>query len=287
MTKITNNIDRDIAIVTPLKNEIENIPLLVQKIASQSIPIKYWIIVENGSDDGSKEYLDKVSKISNVENFIVINFSLPQEKYELGQKYATVVNQGFTYLKNSGLLKDIDYLGILDADCFPNETYYELLVSFMEADPLIGISSGLGYSLEGKYDGKSKNWVRGNCRLWKRDCFLDAGYIIGPSADTLSVCKAELKGWKAIPNKNLIYNCRDVGGKVDYSYYGYSAYFRGITPMYALFKTLNYVIVAQPRNARGYFKGYFRSFFTNKDRISDPEIKTYFSSYMKRKLQGK
>ena len=71
---------KKIVLVTPLKDEMENIDRLIESIAVQDSPIYAWIIVENGSRDGSKEYLDKVTNVSNVEHFIVINFSLPVEK---------------------------------------------------------------------------------------------------------------------------------------------------------------------------------------------------------------
>ncbi|WP_439489779.1 glycosyltransferase [Algoriphagus sp.] len=273
-----------IAIVTPLKNEIDNISFLIDKISSQSIPISYWIIVENGSVDGSRERLAEISEIKNVENFVVLNFSLPNEKYELGIKYATVVNQGFNYLKNQGILDNLDYVGILDADCFPPPNYYEELTTFMSSDSKIGISSGLAYSLDGVYDGKSRDWVRGNCRLWKISCFKQAGYFVGPSADALSVCKAELLGWTSKPKHDLKYECREVGNKVNYSYYGYSAYFRGISPLYALIKSFNYARLGQFSNFKGYFSGYFGSYFGGKERIEDKEIKLYFSNYLSKKI---
>jgi glycosyltransferase involved in cell wall biosynthesis len=274
-----------IALVTPLKNEMGNIPDLMQKISTQSIPIKYWIIVENGSEDGSKEYLANLKEVPNVEFFIVKHFTLPNEKYELGQKYSTVVNQGFLYLAENSIFPEIDFLGILDADCFPDPGYYRQLTSFMRQNERIGLSSGWGYTLEGKYDGEAKNWVRGNCRLWKKECFIESGYIVGPSADTLSLCKAELKGWLAIPDQTLVYHCREVGKKVNYSYYGYSAYFRGITPLYAIFKTINYFFIGKSTQAYGYFKGYFTSYFSRKERIQDPAIRNYFARYFFKKLE--
>jgi glycosyltransferase involved in cell wall biosynthesis len=268
-----------IAIVTPLKDELTNLPLLIEKVTEQSLPIEHWVIVENGSIDGSKEFLEKIENLPNIKKLTVLNFTLPVEKYELGIKYATVVNQGFQYLKENDYISDCDFIGILDADCFPDKDYYSELTDFMNSSPEIGISSGLAYSLEGKYDGKSKTWVRGNCRLWKKECFVEAGYFVGPSADSLSVCKAELKGWKSLPKADLSYKCRDVGENVNYSYYGYSAYFRGITPLYAFLKSMKYLLQGNLNNFKGYFSGYFGAWFQRKEKISDREILNYFSNY--------
>ena len=275
-----------VAIVTPLKNELANIPFLMDSIKNQTMPIEYWIIVENGSDDGSKELLAKLSQVSNVNKFIVLNFTLPVEKYELGFKYSTVVNQGFEYLKRTGALQELDFLGILDADCFPSNHYYHQLTSFMNKEQKLGISSGYGITLEGKHDGEAKEWVRGNCRLWKKKCFEDAGYLVGPSADTLSLAKAIIKGWLAKPDPTLLYKTREVGQKVNYSYYGYSAYYRGIGPMYAFLKSINYIFQGRFKQAKGYCSGYFSSLFSSKPRINDPEIRVYFSSYFSKKIRN-
>lgn len=283
---MTNNLktNKNIAIVTPLKDEMENIPLLMEKITQQKAQIKYWVIVENGSTDGSKEKLEEFDHVENVEKFIVLHFTLPNEKYELGTKYATVVNHGFNYLIEKHLLEKLDYVGILDADCFPGSNYYQELIDFMEATPRLGIASGLAYSLDGTYDGKSKDWVRGNCRLWKIKCFKESGYIIGPSADALSVCKAEIKGWLTKTKKDLTYQCREVGNKVNYSYYGYSAYYRGIPVFYAILKTLNYILIGQPKNAKGYFNGYFNALINKKEKSKDQDILNYFSRILSRKI---
>jgi glycosyltransferase involved in cell wall biosynthesis len=277
-------INNRIGIVTPLKNEIANLPELISKIAEQSIPVEYWVIIENGSDDGSKEYLANLQPPANVKNFVVINFTLPNERYELGHKYATVVNQGFEYFRKNNILANLDFVGILDADCFPGPTYYQELVDFMNKDPKLGISSGIAYTVDGQYDGKSKSWVRGNCRLWKIKCFLEAGYIIGPSADTLSVGSAEMHNWKAYSDQNLIYHCREVGNKIDYAYYGYSAYFRGMTPLYIIIRCLNYFLIGKPNNAKRYYTGYFDAKKEKKEQIQDKEMYLYFTGSLKRKI---
>lgn len=275
---------KKIAIITPLKNEIENIKRLVHSISEQTIYIDTWIIVENGSTDGSRELLSEIDHVANVKNFKVVNFSLPNEKYELGVKYATVVNVGFEQLRSSGYIEQLDYLGILDADCFPPSNYYSELTSHMDADDSLGISSGLAYNEDGRYDGKAKSWPRGNCRLWKASCFLECGYYVGPSADALSVSAAELKGWQCEAARHIQYTCREVGKKVDYKYYGKSAHFRGIPPTYAALKSLVYLLKLKPRKSLSYFLGYFESFLSKQKKIDNTEIQRYNRQILSRKL---
>lgn len=270
-----------IALVTPLKDEIDNIERLISAIRSQKLEIDTWVIVENGSTDGSKEFLSNLSEIDNVSNFKVLNFSLKNDRYELGVKYSTVVNEGFKFLLASN--KEFDYVGICDADCFPEEDYYESLTHFMATEK-IDISSGVGVFETGAPDGEAKDWVRGNCRLWRWSCFIDSGYLIGPSADTLSLGRAQLKGYTAKPNLNLIYKCREMGSRTRYSYYGFSSYYRGITPAYAILKFFNYIRIGQIHQSFGYLRGYFSALISRKERLDDIELRDYFSKTLPRKL---
>jgi glycosyltransferase involved in cell wall biosynthesis len=277
-----------IAIVTPLKNEIDNLSHLISSIKNQKINIHTWVIVENGSTDGSKEYLQKILELDNVSNFFVLNFSLPNDTYELGFKYSTVVNQGFKYIKEIielGVIAKPDFIGICDADCFPNENYFYELTAFMNKND-IAISSGVGVFEDGKPDGEADNWVRGNCRLWKWECFIDCGYIVGPSADALSLGKAELNGYHTKPNHSLIYKCREMGQRTRYDYYGYSSYYRGITLTYAVLKFFNFIRIGQASQGVGYLRGYISSLFSRKDRLDDIALRTYFSKILQRKIVG-
>lgn len=276
-----------IILVTPLKDEMTNISKLIESISSQNLSIYCWIIVENGSKDGSKEFLDSIQRVENVKNFFVLNFTLPNDEYQLGFKYSTVVNEGFKYavrLIKESKLERPEFIGICDADCFPQSDYYEKLTSFMNTKG-VDISSGIGRFHNGKSDGEASEWVRGNCRLWNYLCFEDCGYYIGPSADALSLGKAELKGYTAYPNPKITYICREMGSRTRYSYYGYSSYYRGISPFYAILKFFNYIFVGQHKQGVQYLNGYFTSYIKRKERLQDLDLRQYFSNSLVRKLK--
>jgi glycosyltransferase involved in cell wall biosynthesis len=281
-----NTFEKKVSIVTPLKDEINNIDKLIKSIESQTQQIYLWVIVQNGSTDGSREYLEKISKVPNVSNFVVLNFQFENEKYELGVKYSSVVNHGFEYITkavSANECDNIDFIGICDADCFPKNNYFADLVTYMVTNDL-AISSGVGEFENGKPDGEASNWVRGNCRLWTWNCFTDCGYLVGPSADTLSLGKAQLNGYQTKPNPALIYICREMGQRTRYDYYGYSSYYRGITITYAILKFVNYLKIGQARQGWGYLRGYFFSLIMRKERLEDLALRKYFSKTLHRKF---
>jgi glycosyltransferase involved in cell wall biosynthesis len=273
-----------IALVTPLRDELGNLPDLFEGIRRQTVPIRYWVIVENDSTDGSRECLREAEKPPNVAEMDVLNITTANGAYQLGAKYAGIVNTGFDHIQRKWGVGDLDYIGILDADCIPEPTYFEKLVAFMAAHDDVGISSGVIRLENGESDIASADWVRGGCRLWKSACFRECGYIVGPSADTLSAIHAETAGWAVKVCKGAWVRSRETGVRSGYGYYGSSCHFRGIGPVYALAKAL-FLSTRSLSVGREFLLGYFGSFFSGAKRISDERILRYHRRYLWRVLQ--
>tara|TARA_B100000809_G_C15112718_1_gene521226 strand:+ start:1495 stop:2355 length:861 start_codon:yes stop_codon:yes gene_type:complete len=275
-----------IALVTPLKDEIDNIEKFFNTIGNQTIPIKCLIIVENDSTDGSKEFLSKITSIKNVEHFKVININFEDASYRVGKKYATIINTGFEYIKTCPFYDALDYMGILDCDVFPEIDYYDKLTKFLKSNSKIGISSGLTYTEEGKLHIADPNFVRGNSRLWKTECLKEAGYLIAYTADTVSIALAHLKGWKTETLKSAKVVSREVNVRIANSTNkGYHAYYRGHTLFYVFLKAI-YLILAKGKAKMGYefLAGYMTSMSEKKPRIEDKQVRKYFRYYMFNKL---
>lgn len=277
--------DVKIALVTPLRDEIANIDKLFESIKSQTIQINTWIIVENGSTDGSIEKLKNITPPSNVENLIVLNGIFENNEYALGSKYSQVVDSGFKEAQRQTNYEILTHIGILDADCFPEPGYYKKLVDFLSADNSIGITSGIIYDEHGNIDAASTSWVRGGCRLWSSDCFNKSGYIIGPSADALSSAKAFVNGWKSVVCNNAKITSREVGARTNYQYYGKATYYRGVSPFYATLRGL-YLLKNSFKNSQQYLQGYYSDFISRAPRVQDKDILNHYKNYGLRKFKA-
>lgn len=274
-----------VCVVTPLKDEIENIESLFASIGRQSHRVFLWVIAENGSTDGSKELLAEKAGSDVAENVVVLNLE-DDTPYAIGAKYAQIVSSGFEHIVANYALEDDDLIGILDADNFPEESYYQDLVAAFGRDEGLGLASGLDLDERGQVGRERKGWVRGCCRLWRYACFKDAGYIVGPSADTLSLAKAEIRGWRtATVDSAIFHSARDAGVRGNFEYYGSSAHFRGCTPLYGITKGLRYWIGNGPKAGSEYIRGYFKAYRAGAPRVEDPEILEYFRSYNWRLLK--
>lgn len=278
-----------IALVTAVKDEIDNLDKFFKAIENQSIGITSLIIVENDSTDGSKEYLDKVKQLKNVEHFKVVNINFEDKTYRVGKKYATIINTGFEYLKEQPFYDSLNYIGILDCDVFPEKDYYFKLTTFLEKNPEIGITSGLIYTEEGKAHISDPNFVEGNSRIWTMKCFKEAGYLIAYTADTVSVALAHLKGWKTKTLKSAKVVSREINVRIGNSRNkGYHAYYRGHTIVYVFSKSV-YLAFLKGKFKMGYefLAGYVGGALKRKARIEDKELRKYFRYYMFNKLLHK
>lgn len=269
-----------ISIVTPLRDEINNIDKLFESISNQTVKINNWIIVENDSRDGSKEYLKEKIKPKNVENLTILNLSLGGE-YQLGNKYSHVINEGFKYIEKH---IQFEYLAILDSDCFPEPKYYETLINYLINHKNVGIISGV-IRENGKiyYD---PNHARGGCRVWRKECYLNSGYIVTMSADSVSEVLARLNNWKTKSIKDTYVISRALGKKIDYEYYGRSAYYRGFNIKYIILKTIYTLMQMKFMKSYKYFKGYITSYVKNDQRISHDKVREYYDNYLLNKINS-
>ena len=275
-----------IALITPLKDEINNIARFLKSVSDQTIEIHCLVIVENDSTDGSIAYLDQIKHVENVKHFEVINLTFEDKSYDLGFKYSKVVSDGFDHLKSLEGYEELDYLGILDCDCFPEPDYFKKLVDFMEANPEVGISSGLIFTDEGKPHIANPNWVRGGCRLWRKACFDDTGFPVEPSPDAITVALAHIHGWKAKTLKTAKVISREVNVRMsNFKIQGERTHYRGNSFIYALLKGLNYAFrKKRPKVGWDYFIGYTESMLKNKPRIKDKRIIKYYKYYLTNKI---
>lgn len=279
---------RRVFLSTPLRDEIDNIPKLFEAVAAQGHDIDIWVIVENGSTDGSREDLQQRKAPPNVKRLIVLNEDTEAGEYALGAKYARLVNRGFTEVREQTELGHEDLIGILDADSFPQPGYYTALSNAFDADPKLGIASGLSRDTgSGQRSIHASDWPRGSCRLWRGGCMLQSGYIIGPTADTLSLGQAELDGWRAAVVPDAIFFAREVGALSKQKYYGASTWYRGNSFLYALFRTSKFFLYRRPGDGFMYLSGYVEAMFKRAPRLQDKALRQHFSTYLTRKIAKK
>ena len=181
-------------LITPARNEAKHIGLTLDSVVAQAIRPLRWVIISDGSTDGTDEI---VSAYAARHPWIeLIRMPERRERHFSGKVQA--FNAGYDRVK------DLDYevIASLDGDISFDPEYFEFLLERLVADPKLGLV-GTPFQEHGKpiYDYRFVNieHVSGACQVFRRQCFEDiGGYkpMKGGGIDYLAVLTSRMKGWK-------------------------------------------------------------------------------------------
>jgi hypothetical protein len=181
-------------VITPARNEEEFIELTLKSVVSQIVRPLKWVIVSDGSTDGTNDLVRSYAKA----NPWIELLELPERG---GRDFA-----GKVHAFNSGYkrVSDMEYEVVvsLDADISFEEDYFSYLLTKLVEDPELGLvgtpfreKSGQTYD----YRYVSIEHVSGACQVFRRECFEAIGGYLpvkGGLIDRIAVITARMKGWK-------------------------------------------------------------------------------------------
>jgi glycosyltransferase involved in cell wall biosynthesis len=131
------------AIVTPARNERENLQRLAQSVIAQEQRPAYWVIVDDGSDDG----MDAVAaELAGAHDWIlVLGTGEGADDLAQGRKRGRDL-LAFRRGVNA-LPAPVDIFVKVDADTSFEPDYYTQLLARFEADPKLGMAGGCCYEI--------------------------------------------------------------------------------------------------------------------------------------------
>jgi glycosyltransferase involved in cell wall biosynthesis len=180
-------------LITPARNEVSLIEATIQSVVRQTVKPLRWMIVSDGSDDGTDEIVLKYA----AEHAWVQLLRLPAHRDRHFAAKATAFKAGLDQAK------DLDYAFVvsLDADITFEPDYFEFLLGKLAENPKLGLV-GTPFAEQGvTYDYRyaSTEHVSGACQMFRRECFEDiGGYVPIKSGgiDLVAVLTARMKGWQ-------------------------------------------------------------------------------------------
>ena len=280
-----NNLPRNYIIITPCKNEENNLPNLIESIMSQTIRPVLWIIVDDGSNDNTPLILKEASEKT---NWMKIIRRDEYFKRDLGLHLADISRIAFDFAIeycNTNRI-EYNYLGNIDADLTLNNTFYENLMVEFENDPNLGIASGgIKLTIGDKIvyvRGLSENEPSGGDMLIRRECFEDCEGIPQSYAyDTVLKAKARLNEWKTKRfEENIATESRDVGNAEGYlkGYFhmGQSSYYLNLHPIHIFARGIMISLKRPYYGGFAYIAAYSYSLVKRDRQIEDDSIKNYF-----------
>ena len=181
------------ALITPARNEAEFIELTLQSVVAQTIRPMKWVVVSDGSTDGTDEI---VAKYAAEHSWIeLVQMPPRKERHFAGKIHA--FNAGYARL--NGL--DYDAIGSLDADVSFESDFFQFLLDKLAGDASLGlVGTPFQEGSKPAYDYRfvSIEHVSGACQLFRRACFNDIGGYVpvkGGGVDHIAVITARMKGW--------------------------------------------------------------------------------------------
>lgn len=181
-------------LITPARNEAEFIEQTIQSVVAQTVrPVK-WIIVSDGSTDGTDEIVAKYAARNPW--LELVRTPERRERHFAGKVQA--FNAGYARLANI----EYDVIASLDADITFNEDYFSFLLGKLAEDESLGlVGTPFKEGDNPTYDYRYTNieHVSGACQVFRKRCFEDIGGYVpvkGGCIDHIAVLTSRMKGWK-------------------------------------------------------------------------------------------
>lgn len=180
-------------IITPARNEAKYLDLTMRSMVMQThLPLK-WIIVSDGSTDGTDEIVS--GYLADYPWIELLRMPERKERHFAGK--ANAFNAGYERLRPL----TFDIVGNVDADVSFEKDHFQLLVARFAENSRLGVAGAPfregGYQYDYRITSIDNVW--GGCQLFRRECF-DAigGYspMKGGGVDLVAVVSARMNKWE-------------------------------------------------------------------------------------------
>lgn len=279
-------------LITPAKNEQSFIRRTLDSVVTQTTLPKRWVIVDDGSSDGTSEIVESYTKrYPWIE--LVCRTQDPDRNFA---SKAHSVALAFARVKQL----EFDIVGNLDADVSFDPDYFEFLMQKFSEDPKLGVA-GTPFTQDGGYDSskhsfEGENYVAGPCQLFRRECFEDIGGYVPNRAggvDWIAAMTARMKGWKvrSFPEKRFHHHrtlgTADKGPLRALFSYGEKDYYLGGSPIWELFR-VTYRTTKKPLLLGGLslLAGYTWATLRRTKRAVTPELMHFHRVQQMKKLRA-
>lgn len=276
-------------VITPARNEQEHIGHTIKSMVAQTVPPALWVIVDDGSADGTAEIIDAAARV----HPWIQTVHRPDRGFrQQGGGVVEAFYAGYARIQS----QPWDFLVKFDADLSFEPDFFERCFKNFAAEPRLGIGGGLichevNGDLVSESSGDPAFHVRGATKIYRRACWEQFGGLVrAPGWDSIDELKANMLGWatRSFPDGPLKH--RRFAGTADGLWSnsvknGLANYVAGYHPLFMALKCLKrsvrrpYVV-----GAVGLWWGFCRGYVKRVARVDDPALIRYVRRQQLNKL---
>ena len=261
------------AMVTPVYNEVRYIGAMIESVLSQTIQPARWIIVDDGSTDGTADLV--ASYAERYEFLQLIRRPIRSERLPGGEG---AIETGLQQLD----LSQYEFFARFDADLKFDANYMECILDEFFNNPRLGIAGG------GLYVERNDRMelevvpiyhVRGAVKMYRRRCFEQIGGLRKEIGwDTIDEVQAWVHGWETKSFfRYRVIHCRPTGRGIKasriYWQRGMAEYNSWSSPFFVFTKTARIAIrELAPIKAICFLAGFISAYMWRAPRIQDPSF---------------
>jgi biofilm PGA synthesis N-glycosyltransferase PgaC len=264
-------------VVTPVRNDEENLRTLATVLAEQTVKPERWIIVDNGSTDATRTAIAELQR-----SYPWVTGMDTPSAGELmrGAPIVRAFHAAVATLDND----DTDIVVKLDADITFAPDHFERLLAEFERAPRLGIAGGIGYERGGDGLWRQRHGtgagVWGANRAYRWACLQDILPLEERMGwDTIDLIKATVRGWSTSVFYDIPFRHHRVEGKRDgrrartWAIQGRASHYMGYRPSYKLVRTL-YRAVQEP-SALALMRGYLAAALKREPKCQDVAVRDF------------
>jgi glycosyltransferase involved in cell wall biosynthesis len=232
---------RSYAVITPARDEADNLPRLAESLGAQTLPPNAWKIVDNGSTDETLEVAEGIAAANEWVDVLEVPGATSANR---GAPVVLALQAGIASLEDD----PPEVVVNLDADVSFDPTYFERLLAQFDEDETLGIASGSAFEPEGdswRQRHVTGSTVWGASRAYRWECLQDLLPLEERIAwDGIDEFKANVLGWRTHSFEDLPFRHHRPEGVRDGSAWrarlnqGHAAHYLGYRFWYLVLRAL-------------------------------------------------